>query len=187
MTPWLASLSRYASELEGKPATPPRRRWNRALILTPPGRKELLTVPVCGGIGAVKHADPLTWQTDDSRNWRHVQCGALNAAYGRTPFFRHFFPEILAVIGDTSDTSLASLARRIDMKVKEALAMEDFMRTLRATDDDTRLRLVAKYVTELTDGCNTELSMLHYIAHFGPDAIFFAARNTILRQAAVII
>ncbi len=177
MIPYMASLGWYAAGITGREAVPERGRWNRAYIDTAAGGG-MLSVPVRGGTGALRHADPETLEVDDSRNWRHVHLGAINAAYSRTPYYQHFAPEVLATVGDRSLTRLADIAAGIDAAVRRHLHLDAVAAQIASADAATRLRLAgyaAQYEAEASADA-MRLSALHYLFRYGPDAIFLVAR-----------
>lgn len=168
MIPYLASLDWYRGVLAGERREPPKGRWNRSRLAD----GTLLTIPVEGGITTVKRADPLSWRADDSRQWRHQHLGAINALYGRTPYYRHFSPEILAAIADRDCPGIAEMARRIDAAVAGAIDTETLRRHWRHADEHTRLRL-CRYADEAgAFDADPQLAMAHYLFYLGPDAIF---------------
>lgn len=168
MTPYLASLDWYRGRVAGEVRPPKKGRWNRSRL----AEGTLLTIPVDGGITAIKRADPLSWHADDTRQWRHQHLGTINALYGRTPYYQHFAPGILDAIADRRCPSIAEMARRIDAVVTGAIDIETLRRQWDSADDDTRRRL-AEYADELgAVTADHDLAMAHYLFSLGPDAIF---------------
>lgn len=67
----------------------------RAVICGNAG-EHLLSVPVAGGSAMLKQTRHLPEIIiSEHGNWRHVHLGALEAAYGRMPFYQHLIPDIL--------------------------------------------------------------------------------------------
>lgn len=101
--PFAASAAWYRRYylLGGRELPPPGRDAARTLIR---GNAEplRLSIPVEGGAARLKHpgADPAI---SPHGNWRALHLGAWNAAYGRTPFFIHLFPEIEAIYASIPD------------------------------------------------------------------------------------
>lgn len=96
MIPFAASARFYGLFLADRTESEYRVRGRdraRTLIMTPDGAERLLSVPVAGGSAALKHAasDP---PLSSHGKWRAEHLGAWNAAYGRSPYFIHLFPEI---------------------------------------------------------------------------------------------
>lgn len=63
----------------------------------------MLSVPVEGGKRALTLEDPCL---SDHGRWREVHLGAWNAAYGKTPYFPHLFPQMEAVYRNEAQLSL---------------------------------------------------------------------------------
>ena len=57
-----------------------------------------LSVPVVGGTSAIKHTSPLSWQLSDHGRWEEVHLRGIEASYGKTPYFAHFFPQLKELI-----------------------------------------------------------------------------------------
>lgn len=71
-----------------------------------------LTVPVEGGAGVLKHrgADPVL---SEHGKWRREHLGALNAAYGRTPYYEHLMPQIEEIYKNSEGIRLEEFNRRL--------------------------------------------------------------------------
>lgn len=50
-----------------------------------------LSVPVHGGNKKIHYTDI---KIDDSQNWRNVHLRGIQSAYGKSPFFEYFFPDL---------------------------------------------------------------------------------------------
>lgn len=115
-------------------------------------RTGVLTVPVEGGSGILKRrgSEPVL---SEHGKWRREHIGAINAAYGRTPYHAHLMPDIEAVYAvsegmtleefnsrmldvalgwldmpalDSMDCHLAEeMAREVSAKVREDLSIFD--------------------------------------------------------------
>ncbi len=122
--PYCASLAYYrggAADI---------RHCNRALI----GRGVLLTVPVEGGSRSLKRlehacggraeaqADLRSPRISLHGDWPRVHLGALEAVYGRAPFFAHYFPAVSGIIAGPPE-SLFGLNAAID--AERLLAQSD--------------------------------------------------------------
>lgn len=95
--PFAASAGWYARMLAsevGEPAPVDPRSLRRALF-APVHNPTMLSVPVAKGPGL---------QLSDHGNWPHRHLGALNALYGRSPFFPYLFPLIEEAYRDLPDT-----------------------------------------------------------------------------------
>lgn len=177
MVPYLASIAYYEARLLGGELLPKKGRWNRCTLS--PG--EMLTIPVTGGIGMVKHGNPEEWHADDSRPWRHQHLGAINARYSRTPFYRHYATAILDTIADTGINSVAEINATIDRVMTDALGIDSFVKEIEYVDAATCNRLIA-YADHICAPVEPEISMIAYLFRYGPDAIFPAIRALLLNK-----
>ena len=142
--------------------------FSRTLITGPQGPVRL-TVPVDGGAGVLKRMgggdgmllpSPLL---SDHGKWRREHLGAWNAAYGRTPYFPHLFPELESVYNSSEGESLAGFSLRL-----HRVAMR--WRGSPFIDDENRVRLrgvMMEYETKV----NSSVSIF--------DALFRLGRNTL--------
>lgn len=166
--PYCAPLAWY---MAGRPPVAPLHS-NRCLIAGP----LTLTVPVAGGSRALKRLPWHEIQVSDHGRWQHVHLGALDAAYGRSPYFIHYFPAIEAVISDTP-RRLADLCGALDNAVVRALGISRLAPELSAPAALTRGR-------ELLPLADPALSILDPLFRLGPEAIFLLA-PTLSSQSAV--
>lgn len=77
--------------------TPAREATRTRIASNTPGG-QLLTIPVRGGSSSLKRIPGEGLITSEHGDWRRVHIAALDAAYGREPFFQHLFPFVEAVI-----------------------------------------------------------------------------------------
>lgn len=94
MPPYLAS-TRWC---QGKAGALKTRDYTRTLIGSNSPEGMTLTVPVAGGASAVKRMGPDELMISDHGEWTRIHLGAIEAAYGREPYFQHLFPEIEEII-----------------------------------------------------------------------------------------
>lgn len=160
--PYCAPLAWYISRY-GQGTAPVAPHPNRCLIAGP----LTLTVPVAGGSRALKRRPWDSLEVSDHGRWQHVHLGALDAAYGRTPYFIHYFPAIEAVISDTPPL-LSTLCARIDAAVTAALRIDRLAPELSAHAAIRRGR-------ELLPLVDPALSILDQLFRLGPEAIFLLA------------
>ena len=74
------------------------RGFARTLIRGADGRETVLSIPVAGGARALRDSRKIDEiLLSDHGDWRRVHLGAIEAAYGRTPFFNHIFPDLKEV------------------------------------------------------------------------------------------
>lgn len=168
ITPYCAPVEWYRGVAEAFAAA--RRHPNRALF----GGDTLLTVPVEGGARALKaHArgSGMALQVSLHGRWPHVHLGALEALFGRTPFFPHYFPDVAEIIS-RPPALLADLTGGIDRIVRRALNLDALLPLLEAPAPAviTESKRIARH---------TEASapMLEALFRFGPEAIFLLAKR----------
>lgn len=174
MISYLPTLRQCAQLAAGAvPEAPPKGRYNRATLCGADGCELQLTIPVTGGINAVKHGDPHSWRCADDKNWRHRHLGAINAAYGRTPFFQHLFPEIEAVIADTSVSSVEVLNARLYGAMEEFMQLRRLLPHFTAGDRGIHRKVAAELLSAVPTAPQG-VSSLHYLFHLGPDTALCA-------------
>ncbi len=74
------------------------RDYTRTLIESNSHEGMVLTVPVVGGSSAVKRLKPEQLEISGHGDWPRIHLGAIEAAYGREPYFLHLFPDIATII-----------------------------------------------------------------------------------------
>ena len=130
----------------------------------------VLTVPAVGGSSAAKRLKPDRLEVSGHGDWTRIHIGAIDAAYGREPYFQHLFPEIAAVIADYPQ----QLAR---LNVLLMERMMDFIGYAKVIEDIRSLRTVnpercAAITRRLESKINPRHSFLEPLFRLGPDAIF---------------
>lgn len=90
------------------------------------GEEMMLSIPVEGGASRLKRLpsntdrDKANIAISEHGNWRHAHIGALQAAYGRTPYFPHLMP-ILEEIYNSGEKSLATFNEMIHKAIAEMI------------------------------------------------------------------
>ncbi|MDE6007351.1 MAG: WbqC family protein [Muribaculaceae bacterium] len=122
-----------------------------------------LTVPLEGGAGVLKHkeADP---KLSEHGKWRREHLGAWRAAYGRSPYFIHLFPEIEEVYSRSGGMSLEEFNSRL---LEVALGWLD-----RSIFEVEELSAISKIAAETRSITDESLSVFDLLFRIGPDAIF---------------
>lgn len=186
--PYMASAGWYRGYLQGRlagadeaesrcladaAAAMKRRDLARTVVAGAHGQPPLqLSVPVEGGASSVKRIPPQQWRISDHGRWRETHLGALNAAYGQTPFYLHLEPSLTdAIKGAYAGTPLADLSEKLHRIVLGILgddAAIDALRRLR----DTRREFAESLHTEFSAGLTYDLSVFDVIFRKGPSAIF---------------
>lgn len=146
------------------------RDYTRTLIESNSPEGMVLTVPVAGGSSATKRLKPEQLEISGHGDWTRVHLGAIEAAYGKEPYFPYLFPEIAEVIGHYPQ-HLASLNVLLLDKMMDFLsyrnAIEEINK-LRATNP-ARCKDIAR---RLESKINPRHSFLEPLFRLGPDSIF---------------
>lgn len=168
LPPYLASTSWAQRKLQPKSLT--TRDYTRTVIESNNPDGMTLTVPIKGGASIVKRLKPTQVNISNHGDWTRIHLGAIEAAYGREPYFQHLFPEIASIITNYPE----NLAK---MNVLLMTIMLDFVgyekeiekiETLRQTNPG-RVSDIAK---RLETKINTSHSFLEPLFRFGPESIF---------------
>lgn len=146
------------------------REYTRTLIESNSPEGMVLTVPVVGGSSAAKRLNPEQLEISSHGDWTRIHLGAIEAAYGREPYFQHFFPGIAGIIADYPPV-LEDMNRRLlsDMLLcvsyKENIHELKEMKTLHtARYTDIRNRLMKNV--------NPSHSFIEPLFRLGRDALF---------------
>ena len=164
--PYLASLL----WVQGKAGAQKTREYTRTLIESNAPEGMVLTVPVVGGASAVKRLKPSELEVSDHGDWTRIHLGAIEAAYGREPYFQHLFPELAPVIA-AHPQQLARL---------NVLLMERMMRFIGYRENISEIRSLREGNSERCAAIARRLeakvdpthSFLEPLFRLGPDAIF---------------
>lgn len=166
--PYLPSLQWAATEGAGATLRP--RDYTRTLIESNTPGGQLLTVPVEGGASEVKRGDVGNFKISDHGDWIRIHCGALEAAYGREPFFQHIFPGLSSIIEHHGE-SLMGMNSAILLHLYDTVEYDEereemirFKESHRARWDSIRERLLRQ-----TDPTH---SIAEPLFRFGKDTLF---------------
>lgn len=121
-----------------------------------------LKVPVEGGAGVLKHrgADPVL---SEHGKWRREHLGALNAAYGRSPYYEHLMPLIEEIYRNSGGIRLEEFNRRLlDVALGWLTPMPD-------ASERERLRGVIEEKRRKTDSA---LSIFDVLFRLGKEGVF---------------
>ena len=166
--PYLASTAWVQGKVDTK--APETRYFTRTLIESNAPEGMVLTVPVVGGASAAKRLSPAELEVSGHGDWTRIHLGAIEAAYGREPYFRHMFPEIEDVITDYPQ-QLARLNVLLMEKMMDFIgyrrAIED-IRDLRKTHPSRCAAISARLISKI----DPAHSFLEPVFRLGPDAIF---------------
>lgn len=122
-----------------------------------------LTVPVEGGASRLKRKDANPLVSEHGK-WRREHLGAINAAYGRTPYFIHLMPEIEEAYSDTEGLTLEQFNSRLLDTVLIWINVEEF-RGCRG-EEFSRIR------REASAKVDARLSILDPLFRLGKETVF---------------
>lgn len=134
------------------------------------GGSGILSVPIAGGAHSLGRAAAiLNARLSDHGDWRRIHLGALDATYGRTPFYPHLGPELRDAIASGS-SSLADF----NWKVHRVLA-SFILSGLQRSEDGREYPPVLltgnaeERATEIALMMDPELSVIDALMRFGPE------------------
>lgn len=132
----------------------------------------MLSVPVEGGASRLKHRGVRDVEISQHGRWQDVHLGALRAAYGRTPYFAHLFPQIERVYEERSHGPLCGFNT-----VLHELALSWLDLDSRAGDDLMRMfltnRLRAMQIAEeVKRNINMDYSIFDALFRLGRETLF---------------
>lgn len=166
--PYLASTDWVQGKVGSR--TLKTRAYTRTLIESNSATGMVLTVPVVGGSSAVKRLTPEKLEVSGHGDWTRIHLGAIEAAYGREPYFQHVFPELGAIIADYPQhlvrLNVLLMEKMMDF-IGYADSIED-IRNLRASNPE-RCAAIARRLESKIDPTH---SFLEPLFRLGPDAIF---------------
>lgn len=124
----------------------------------------LLSVPVAGGRRALKElAVSGEAALSEHGNWRHVHTGALEACYGKAPFYPHLIPS-LEEIYHSGEADLAGFTGRLHEAMRRWLILPGgFPREIP--------EIARGRGAELMEDINPDMSLLDALMRFGPETL----------------
>ena len=146
------------------------RDYTRTLIESNNPQGMVLTVPIVGGSSAAKRLKPEDLEISDHGDWTRIHLGAIEAAYGKEPYFIHLFPEIASVINHYPQ-HFATLNVLLMEKMMDFLGYRDAIEDIKKlrNENPERCRNIAK---RLETKINPAHSFLEPLFRLGPDSIF---------------
>lgn len=172
LPPYLASTL----WMQGKVGTLRTREYTRALIESNSPEGIVLTVPVVGGASAAKRLKAALLEVSGHGDWTRIHLGAIEAAYGREPYFQHIFPDIAAIITDYPQ-HLAQLNVLLMEKMMEFIGFSEQIKSIEAMRESNPERCAA-IVRRLESKIDTRHSFLEPLFRLGPDSIFLLQGHT---------
>ena len=159
-------LANCAADIYGKDFARCRIRCNDSDML--------LSEAIEGGASRLKRPSALPkLMLSDHGNWRHAHLGALNAAYGRAPYYQHFMP-LLEVVYNSEEKSLMGFNALVHEAIKKMLfGDEDPLQLMQAAKGSDSSKARGK---EIAAEISMPLSVI--------DALMRHGRETLLALAA---
>lgn len=123
------------------------------------GRATLLSVAVEGGADRLRNPRAL-WEAAVSMhgNWPHVHLGALEAVYGRTPYYRHIMPALRDVLQEPP-------ARLMELNTRLHGAVAPFL----TVPAGAMTAVQAERAREVASLINPELSIIDPLMRLGTE------------------
>lgn len=146
------------------------RDYTRTLIESNSPEGLMLTVPVAGGASAVKRLRPTELKVSGHGDWTRLHLGAIEAAYGREPYFQHLFQDIAHIISSYPQ-HLAHMNVLLMEKMMDFLGFEEqmgYVMQLRAAHPGRCGEIAMRLESKINPCC----SFLEPLFRLGPDAIF---------------
>ena len=179
--PYLASTA----WLQGKVSSSSlkTRDYTRTLIESNNPEGMILTVPIVGGSSAAKRLKPENLEISDHGDWTRIHLGAIEAAYGKEPYFVHIFPELASVIVNYPQ-HLALLNVLLMGKMMDFLGYRDTIEEIKKLRDKNPVRYenIAK---RLESKINPAPSFREPLFRLGPDSIFLLMEGRLPRLPTV--
>lgn len=165
MIPYLPSLLWMRGERNLRP-----RDYARTVVWSNAPGGMVLSVPVAGGASVVKRVHPSGWEISPHGDWTRIHLGALEAAYGREPFFMHCFPAVAAVV-EAYPPRLADLNARLLEVLIDSVGGFGVASDVNAF----RLRHPQRYLNirrRLESKVDLSHSLVEAFFRLGPDVVF---------------
>lgn len=146
------------------------REYTRTLIESNSPEGMVLTVPVVGGSSAVKRLNPEQLEISSHGEWTKIHLGAIEAAYGREPYFQHFFPGIAGIIANYPP-KLGDMNIRLLLKIFESINLrENFndIKDMRMSHPERFENIRRRFKSKI----NPSHSIIEPLFRLGPDTVF---------------
>ena len=168
LPPYLASTRWLRAK--GKSFHLKSRDYTRTLIESNSAEGIVLTVPVAGGSSATKRLLPEELRISGHGDWTRIHLGALEAAYGREPYFQHLFPDIASAIENYPE----HLSMLNVMLMTKMFGFVDYHNSAPEIERlrKSNPRRCADITGRLESCINPDHSFLEPLFRLGPDAIF---------------
>lgn len=172
--PYLPSLA-WCRGMEETDTAHYGRSLTRTLIASNSPEGLVLTVPIAGGSATVKRDDPHSFMISSHGDWTRIHLGAFEAAYGREPYFPHFFPGIAEII-EAYPPKLEDLNRRLITTMLRLAGYDREKGGLLSLRDENpeRFRAIGD---RLMAGVNPRHSMIEALFRYGKEILFLISRD----------
>lgn len=172
--PYLASTA----WLQGKipPESLKTRDYTRTLIESNSLEGMTLTVPIIGGSSAAKRLRPKELEISGHGDWTRIHLGAIEAAYGKEPYFQHLFPEIADII-EHYPQQLATFNVLLMDKMMAFLGYPESKEEVGRLKDSNPKRC-SDIASRLESKINPLHSFIEPLFRLGPDSIFLLMEQT---------
>ncbi|MDE5998362.1 MAG: WbqC family protein [Muribaculaceae bacterium] len=166
--PYLASTAWLQGRVS--PSALKTRDFTRTHIESNHPEGMMLTVPVVGGSSATKRMKPEQLEISDHGDWTRIHLGAIEAAYGKEPYFVHLFPEIAHII-DHYPQHLATLCVLLMKKMLEFIGYREAIEGIKRLRESNPARChdISRRLESKIDPTH---SFLEPLFRFGTDSIF---------------
>lgn len=132
----------------------------------------LLSVAIEGGSSVVKRGRPEEWRLSGHGNWRRLHLGAIEAAYGSTPYFIHLYPILKEVYSSVADgqyfSDLSAALNSAAMNFINAESLIPELQRLQQNRQDIFLHPTNKNFSVE----NYDFAFIDVIFKKGPESIF---------------
>lgn len=169
--PYLPDSGWVSGLLNGSAAALSNRDLTRTLVRTPGQEAKMLSVPVEGGRSSTKSLPASRLIVSGHGRWPEVHIGALEAAYGRTPFYRHIEHEIVPILRHSPGRPLLDLNRDLFNCIRRFLRFDELLPELLRLRD-TRPEWIHQLAAPMLPAFDSTLTLLDPLSRFGPDTLF---------------
>lgn len=134
------------------------------------GNEIILSMAIEGGAARLKRSSFIpSAQLSDHGNWRHVHLGALEAAYGRSPFYQHLIPLIRNAYASQENT-LLGFNSEIHHAICSFLNIEN-IKKIQDTISYKGSLITKERGEEIANVSDRKLSIIDTMMRFGPESI----------------
>ena len=145
------------------------RDFSRCAIQCPGHGRMLLTIPIEGGGKTLRNTNKMGLAfLSNHGNWRKKHLAAIEAAYGKKPYFNHFFPLLKQVFDNTQIDSLKEFNLSIHAICASFLLGSLPYGAIKIINSDNHLKERSK---EIAIQIKTDVTIIDPLMNLGPEAI----------------